>query len=123
MPTIFSTHTEGRNNYEVLENCTTTRNLWEKINEMDYKEAVSRWGEWGVWGAYTDLIWLEMGSSAAITDKDDKVGQAIPTICTYNWQTLKLYYHKKYTLLYVSVPGSHIQGFPHKKEFWLSLRK
>jgi len=95
VPTIFSTHTEGRNNYEVLENCTTTRNLWEKSIEMDYKEAVSRWGEWGVWGAYTDLIWLEMGSSAAITDKDDKVGQAIPTICTYNWQTLKLYYHKK----------------------------
>jgi len=31
--TIFSTHTEGRNNKIVLENCTTTRNLCLSIGE------------------------------------------------------------------------------------------
>jgi hypothetical protein len=34
----------------------------------------SREGE----GAYTALIWLEMRSSAAITENDDKLAQAIP---------------------------------------------
>jgi len=31
---------------------------------------------------YTALIWLEMRST--IKDNDDKLAQAIPTICTYN---------------------------------------
>ena len=46
---------------------------------MDYNEAGSRWG-----GAYTAFTWLEMRSSASITDNDDELSQAIPTICTYN---------------------------------------
>jgi len=52
---------------------------------------------------YTAFIWLEMRYSAAITEKDDKLAQAI--------------------LLHVSAPVSHIQGFSYTKEFWLSLRK
>ena len=54
-------------------------------------------------GAYTAFIWLEMRSSAAITENDDKLAEAI--------------------LLHVSAPVSHIQGFSYTKEFWLSLRK
>jgi len=61
--TIFSTHTEGRNNKKVLEKCTTICNLWEKSIKMGYKEAVSRWGVWRG-GSYTALIWLEMRYSA-----------------------------------------------------------
>jgi len=57
----------------------------------------------GVGGGYTAFIWLEMRSSAAITENDDKLAQAI--------------------LLHVSAPVSHIQGFSYTKEFWLSLRK
>ena len=33
MPTIFSTHKDGRNDKTVLEKCTTTRNLYLSIGE------------------------------------------------------------------------------------------
>jgi len=35
-------------------------------------------------GRETAFIWLEMRSSATITENDDELAQAIPTICTYN---------------------------------------
>jgi hypothetical protein len=48
---------------------------------MDYKEVGSRRGaERGG----TAFIWLEMRSSVTITEKDNELAQAIPTICTYN---------------------------------------
>ena len=52
---------------------------------------------------YTAFIWLEIWSSAAITENDDRFAQEIP--------------------LHVSAPVSHIQGFSYTKEFWLTLRK
>jgi hypothetical protein len=34
--------------------------------------------------AYTAFIWLKIRSSATITENNDELSQAIPTICTYN---------------------------------------
>jgi len=75
MPTIFSTHTERRNNKKVLQNLTTTRNLSLRIGERRelkwiIKKTGSRFGVVG-WGAYAAFISLEMRSSAAITENDD----------------------------------------------------
>jgi hypothetical protein len=47
---------------------------------MVWKGALIR----GRGSAYAALIWLEMRSSAAIMENDDKLAQAIPTICTYS---------------------------------------
>jgi hypothetical protein len=35
-------------------------------------------------GGRTEFIWLEMRYSATITENDDELAQAIPTMCTYN---------------------------------------
>ena len=89
VPTIFSTHTERRNNKKVLQN-RTTRNFSLRIGErrvlkwiIKKQEVDEGWGKEGG-GRETAFIWLEMRSSAAITENDDELAQAIPTICTYN---------------------------------------
>jgi len=74
-------------------------------------------------GVNIAFIRLEMRSSSAIMENDDKLAQAIPTICTFNLQTFKMYYHKKYTLLHVSASVSHIWAFSFTKEFWMLVRK